>query len=43
MLSTVLYLPQLLGLAFGISEKELGLNLNLSSSDRLHEKLRIAA
>jgi len=39
----VLYLPQLLGLAFGITEKELGLNLNLSSSDRLHEKLQRAA
>jgi heterodisulfide reductase subunit B len=41
--TTVLYLPQLIGLAFGISEKELGLNLNLSSSDRLHEKLQRAA
>ena len=41
--TTVLYLPQLLGLAFGISEEELGLNLNLSSSNRIHEKLQRAA
>jgi heterodisulfide reductase subunit B len=41
--TTVLYLPQLLGLAFGIAEKELGLNLNLSNSDRLHAKLQRAA
>jgi heterodisulfide reductase subunit B len=39
----ILYLPQLLGLAFGINEKELGLNLNLSSSHRLHEKIQRAA
>jgi len=39
----ILYLPQLLGLAFGIAEKELGLNLNLTSRDRLHEKLQRAA
>jgi len=36
-------LPQLLGLAFGISEKELGLNLNLTSSERLQKKLQRAA
>jgi heterodisulfide reductase subunit B len=41
--TTVVYLPQLLGLAFGISEKELGLNLNLSSNERLHAKLQRAA
>jgi heterodisulfide reductase subunit B len=40
---TILYLPQLLGLAFGISEKELGLNLNLTRSDRLNAKLQRAA
>ena len=40
---TILYLPQLLGLAFGISEKELGLNLNLTGIDRLNEKLQRAA
>lgn len=39
----VLYLPQLLGLALGISEKELGLNLNLAGTDRLHQKLEKAA
>ena len=41
--TTILYLPQLLGLALGISEKELGLNLNLSISKRFHEKLQKAA
>ena len=41
--TTILYLPQLLGLALGISEKKLGLNLNLSISDRFHEKLQNAA
>ncbi|MGD9412594.1 MAG: CoB--CoM heterodisulfide reductase iron-sulfur subunit B family protein [Desulfobacterales bacterium] len=40
---TVLYLPQLLGLAFGIPDKELGLNLNLAISDRFYEKLKKAA
>jgi heterodisulfide reductase subunit B len=40
---TILYLPQLLGLAFGISEKALGLNLNLSISEGFHEKLQDAA
>jgi len=41
--TTILYLPQLLGLALGISEKELGLNLNLSIGNRFHEKLQNAA
>jgi heterodisulfide reductase subunit B len=41
--TTILYLPQLLGLALGISEKELGLNLNLSIGDRFHQKLKNAA
>jgi heterodisulfide reductase subunit B len=40
---TILYLPQLLGLAFGISDKELGLNLNLAIADRFYEKLKNAA
>ncbi len=41
--TTILYLPQLMGLALGISEKELGLNLNLSIDDHFHEKLQNAA
>ena len=41
--TTILYLPQLLGLAFGISEKALGLNLNLSIREGFHEKLQNAA
>jgi heterodisulfide reductase subunit B len=41
--TAILYLPQLLGLALGISEKELGLNLNLSIGDRFYEKLQKAA
>ena len=41
--TTILYLPQLLGLSFGISEKELGLNMNLSVSESFHEKLQNAA
>jgi len=41
--TAILYLPQLMGLALGISEKELGLNLNLSIGDRFHEKLQNAA
>jgi heterodisulfide reductase subunit B len=41
--TTILYLPQLLGLAFGISEKELGLNLNLSVNDSFFEKVQKAA
>lgn len=41
--TTILYLPQLLGLALGISEKELGLNLNLSIGNDFHEKLQHAA
>jgi heterodisulfide reductase subunit B len=40
---TILYLPQLLGLAFGIPDKELGLNLNLAIADRFYEKLKTAA
>jgi heterodisulfide reductase subunit B len=41
--TTILYLPQLLGLAFGISEKELGVELNLSISATFNEKIQNAA
>lgn len=40
---SVLYLPQLIGLAFDLSAKELGLDLNLSLTRGLGEKLRWAA
>jgi heterodisulfide reductase subunit B len=36
---TVLYLPQLIGLALGLSEQDLGLDLNLSKNTRFREKL----
>ncbi|MFC1858506.1 CoB--CoM heterodisulfide reductase iron-sulfur subunit B family protein [Thermodesulfobacteriota bacterium] len=36
---TILYLPQLLGLAFGLSEKDLRLDLNLSITDSFREKV----
>ena len=36
---TVLYLPQLLGLALGLSEKEVRLDLNLSVSDHFKKKI----
>lgn len=38
---SVLYLPQLIGLAFGISEEELKLKLNLAIEPELQEKLRV--
>jgi len=38
---TVLYLPQLIGLALDLSPKALGLNLNLSIKKNFHEKLGI--
>jgi heterodisulfide reductase subunit B len=41
--TTILYLPQLLGLAFGISEQELGMKFNLSISDHFYEKIQNAA
>ena len=41
--ATILYLPQLLGLALGISENNLGLHLNLSIRDGFYEKLQNAA
>ena len=36
---TVLYLPQLIGLALGLSEKDLRFDLNLSITEGFHEKL----
>ena len=36
---TILYLPQLLGLAIGLTEKDLRLELNLSITKRFREKL----
>jgi len=36
---TVLYLPQLIGLALGLSEQDLGLDLNLSITKRFREML----
>jgi heterodisulfide reductase subunit B len=38
---SILYLPQLMGLAFGLSEKDLKLNLNLAMTKPLKEKLGI--
>ena len=38
---TVLYLPQLIGLALGLSEKDLRLDLNLSITDRFRKKLEM--
>ena len=38
---SILYLPQLMGVAFGLSEKELKLNLNLALTKSLKEKLGI--
>jgi heterodisulfide reductase subunit B len=40
---TILYLPQLLGLAFGISEKTLGIGLNLAVSSQFRNKIKKAA
>lgn len=37
---SILYLPQLMGLALGLSEKELKLNLNLAFTDSLRAKLK---
>jgi heterodisulfide reductase subunit B len=39
---SVLYLPQLIGLALGISEEDLGLKLNLVIESELREKVRAA-
>ena len=38
---TVLYLPQLIGLALGLSEKDLRLDLNMSITDRFRKKLEM--
>ncbi|BBO71538.1 heterodisulfide reductase subunit B [Desulfosarcina alkanivorans] len=38
---TVLYLPQLLGLAMGISPRELGMDLNLAVMKEVREKLQM--
>ena len=40
---TILYLPQLIGLAFDLSTKDLGLDLNLSLTGGFNRKLRPAA
>jgi heterodisulfide reductase subunit B len=37
---SILYLPQLMGLAFGLPEKELKLNLNLAVTDSFRAKLK---
>ena len=38
---SVLYLPQLMGLAFGISEKDLKLEKNLAFKDPLKDKIAV--
>jgi heterodisulfide reductase subunit B len=40
---TILYLPQLMGLAFDLPERELGLDLNLALTEGFDEKLHRAA
>lgn len=37
---SILYLPQLLGLAIGLSEKDLSLDMNLAVSGRFRNKLQ---
>ena len=37
---TVLYLPQFIGLALGLPEEKLGIDLNLSIGDRFRQKLK---
>jgi heterodisulfide reductase subunit B len=37
---SILYLPQLMGLAFGLPDKELKLNLNLAVTDSFRAKLK---
>ncbi len=37
---SVLYLPQLIGLSMGLSEKDLGINLNLSITEEFRAKLK---
>jgi heterodisulfide reductase subunit B len=38
---SILYLPQLMGVAFGLPKKDLKLNLNLALTKSLKEKLGI--
>ena len=40
---TILYLPQLIGLALGLSAKDVGLELNLSVTKAFKDKLRVYA
>jgi heterodisulfide reductase subunit B len=40
--ATILYLPQLLGMAFGLSDEALGLGLNLALRDPFRSKRKIA-
>ena len=39
---TILYLPQLLGMAFGLSDEILGLGLNLALDDHFGSKRKAA-
>ncbi len=43
MAMTILYLPQLLGLAVGLTPKELGLNMNLAITDSFRQRMNLAA
>ena len=36
---TILYLPQLIGLAIGLAQNDLRLDLNLTITDRIRKKL----
>jgi len=38
---SIIYLPQLMGLAFGLSADQLNLNLNLALTDDFKSKVRI--
>ena len=40
---TILYLPQMLGMALGLSAGSLGLPLNLAVTPRFQQKLKLAA
>ncbi len=41
--TTILYLPQFIGLAIGLAEADLGINLNLSITEEFRQKLRKTA
>ena len=43
MAMTILYLPQLLGLAVGLSPKQTGIDINLAVTDLFREKINLAA